>query len=366
ILADGTPIRLSGQDAQRGTFSQRHIVLHDAKTGEAYCPLQHLKEAKASFAVYNSPLSENAAMGFEYGYSVEAPDALVLWEAQFGDFVNGAQIIIDQFLSAARSKWGQEPALVLLLPHGYEGQGPEHSSARLERFLQLAAMDNMRVANLTSAAQYFHLLRRQAARLDRDPRPLVLMTPKSLLRNPMASSTPAQFMEGTFRPVIDDPKAQDRKAKVSRLVLCSGKVAIDLESSDQRDEAEHVAVARVEQLAPFQGTIIGDIVNSYPNLKEIVWLQEEPKNMGAWTFMVQRLRELVSDAFPVRYIGRPERASPAEGTLEHHNEEQAAIVAAAFAPERTNAGQSGENGAAHGASKRSTRERAAVAVTSAR
>ncbi len=200
ILADGAPIRLTGQDAQRGTFSQRHVVLHDAKTGQVYTPLQHLKEAKASFAIYNSPLSENAAMGFEYGYTVQAPEALVLWEAQFGDFVNGAQVIIDQFLSAARSKWGQEPALVLLLPHGYEGQGPEHSSARLERFLQLAALDNMRVANLTSAAQYFHLLRRQAARLDRDPRPLVLMTPKSLLRNPMASSSPAQFLEGHLPP----------------------------------------------------------------------------------------------------------------------------------------------------------------------
>lgn len=365
ILANGTPIRLTGQDAERGTFSQRHVVLHDSKTGDSYCPLQHLNEAQASFAIYNSPLSENAAMGFEYGYSVQASEALVLWEAQFGDFVNGAQIIIDQFLSAARSKWGQEPALVLLLPHGYEGQGPEHSSARLERFLQLAAMDNMRVANLTSAAQYFHLLRRQAARLDRDPRPLVLMTPKSLLRNPMAASNPAQFMEGTFRPVIDDAKAQDRKERVSRLVLCSGKVAIDLESSDQRDDAEHVAVVRVEQLAPFQGSIIGDIISSYPNLKEIVWLQEEPKNMGAWTFMVQRLRELVNDAYPVRYIGRSEHASPAEGTLEHHNEEQAAIVAAAFAPDTASESHGGANGALR-ETKRSSREREAVAATSGR
>jgi 2-oxoglutarate dehydrogenase E1 component len=364
ILADGHPIRLSGQDSQRGTFSQRHLVLHDAKTGEEYLPLQHLKEATASFAVYNSPLSENAVMGFEYGYSVEAPEALVLWEAQFGDFVNGAQIVIDQFLSAARAKWGQEPALVLLLPHGYEGQGPEHSSARLERFLQLAANDNMRVANLTSAAQYFHLLRRQALRLDRDPRPLVLMTPKSLLRNPMAASSPAQLTEGTFRPVIDDPKAESRRDKVTRLVLCTGKVAIDLESSDRRDEAEHVAVVRVEQLAPFQGSILGGIIDGYPNLQELVWVQEEPKNMGAWTFMVQRLRELIKDRYPVRYIGRPERSSPAEGSLEQHNEEQAAIVAAALgkAPEVSEA--NGANGAAEPSGKKARRgERAAVAAS---
>jgi 2-oxoglutarate dehydrogenase E1 component len=358
ILADGSPIRLTGQDAQRGTFSQRHLVLHDAKTGEEFAPLQHLKEARASFAVYNSPLSENAAMGFEYGYSVEAPEALVLWEAQFGDFVNGAQIVIDQFLSAARAKWGQEPALVLLLPHGYEGQGPEHSSARLERFLQLAANDNMRVANLTSAAQYFHLLRRQAARLDRDPRPLVLMTPKSLLRNPLAASAPAQLTEGTFRPVIDDPDAQSRRDSVTRLVLCSGKVAVDLESSDLRGEAGHVAVARVEQLAPFQGTILGEVIDGYPNLHEIVWVQEEPKNMGAWTFMVQRLRELIKDRYPVRYIGRPERSSPAEGSLEQHNEEQAAIVAAAYAPEA----RTEPNGAGDAETKKS-RRRAAVAAS---
>jgi 2-oxoglutarate dehydrogenase E1 component len=364
ILADGNPIRLTGQDAQRGTFSQRHLVLHDAKTGEEFAPLQHLKEAKASFAAYNSPLSENAAMGFEYGYSVQAPEALVLWEGQFGDFVNGAQIIIDQFLSAARAKWGQEPSLVLLLPHGYEGQGPEHSSARLERFLQLAANDNMRVANVTSAAQYFHLLRRQAARLDRDPRPLVLMTPKSLLRHPMAASTPAQFTEGTFRPVIDDPKAADRRDKVTRLVLCSGKVAVDLESSDQRDEAENVAVVRVEQLAPFQSTIIGEVIDGYPNLQEIVWVQEEPKNMGAWTFMVQRLRELIHDRYPVRYIGRPERSSPAEGSLDQHNDEQATIVAAAFT---VKASANGANGAAPDAeetrTRRPSRDRAVVAAS---
>ena len=330
ILSDSHPIRLTGQDAERGTFSQRHLVLHDSKTGQTYNPLDVLPEAKASFAVYNSPLSENACMGFEYGYSVHAPEALVLWEGQFGDFSNGAQVIIDQFLVSARAKWAQDPSLVLLLPHGYEGQGPEHSSARLERYLQLAAEDNIRVANCSTAAQYFHLLRRQAARLDSDPRPLILMTPKSLLRHPLASSSPEEFTSGTFWPVIDDPKAADHREKVTRLVLCSGRVTVDLESSPQRDETA-VAIARVEQLAPFQRTAIGNVVAEYPNLQEIVWLQEEPKNMGAWSFIGSRIQELVGNDIPVRYVGRPERSSPAVGSLDRHNQEQAAIVAAAFA-----------------------------------
>jgi len=367
ILADGTPIRLTGQDAQRGTFSQRHLVLHDAKTGEPYSPLERLPDAKASFAVYNSPLSENAAMGFEYGYSVHAPEALVLWEGQFGDFANGAQIIIDQFLAAARSKWGQTPSLVLLLPHGYEGQGPEHSSARLERFLLLSAQDNLRVANCTSAAQYFHLLRRQAARLESDPRPLILMTPKSLLRHPMATSSPEEFTEGTFKPVIDDPKAADRREQVTRLVLCSGKVAIDLESASRRDEASDVAVVRVEQLAPFQNTALGNVITGYPNLREIVWLQEEPRNMGAWAFMGTRLRDLVEDRLPVRYIGRQERASPAEGSLDQHNATQAAIVEAAFAdtlaPDDSRRARKDVNGTAD--EKAGARGKAAVSTSTA-
>ncbi len=331
MLQEGTPVRLTGQDAQRGTFSQRHLVLHDAKSGDVYAPLEHIPGATASFAVYNSPLSENACVGFEYGYSVNAPEALVIWEAQFGDFVNGAQVIIDQFLSAARSKWGQNPSLVMLLPHGYEGQGPEHSSARLERFLQLAAQDNIRVANCTTAAQYFHLLRRQAARLQNDPRPLVLMTPKSLLRHPLAGSSPAEFIEGTFRPVLDDPKAADRKDVVTRLILCSGKIAVDLETADAREGAEQVAVARVEQLAPFQNTAITKVIDNYPNVKEIVWLQEEPRNMGAWGYMGPRLRGLVEDTLSVRYIGRPDQASPAEGFAELHQAAQKAIVHGAFA-----------------------------------
>lgn len=328
IISDGIPVRLSGQDAERGTFSQRHLVLHDPNTDTTWTPLQSLPEAKASFAVYNSPLSEAAVVGFEYGYSVAAPGRLVLWEGQFGDFANGAQIMIDQFIAAARSKWMQLPSLVMLLPHGYEGQGPEHSSGRLERFLQLSAQDNLRVANCTSAAQYFHLLRRQALRLDVDPRPLILMTPKSLLRNPLASSDLAEFTQGTFMPVLDDPFVAESREKVTRIVFCSGKVAIDLVASKSRETANNVAIVRVEQLAPFQNTAIRAVLNAYPNATELVWLQEEPKNMGAWSFMEPRLRELTGSQ--ITYLGRPERASPAEGALYIHNDEQARIVESAF------------------------------------
>jgi 2-oxoglutarate dehydrogenase E1 component len=331
ILADGTPIRLTGQDAERGTFSQRHLVLHNPDTGLTTTPLQNFAGAKASFAVYNSALSEAACVGYEYGYSIQSPETLVLWEAQFGDFVNGAQIMIDQFIVAARQKWQQEPGLVLLLPHGYEGQGPEHSSGRLERFLQLVAQDNIRVANCTTSAQYFHLLRRQAKLLPIDRRPLVVMTPKALLRNPLASSPVADLVQGTFLPVIDDASAIERREKVTRLVLCSGKVIVDLEGSSERPTAERVAVVRVEQLAPFQNSALRSVISSYPNLKEIVWAQEEPRNMGAWTYMEPRLRELTGGDLPIRYVGRPDRASPAEGSLATHNEIQAEIVAAAYA-----------------------------------
>lgn len=331
ILADGTPIRLTGQDAERGTFSQRHMVLHNPDTGLTTTPLQRLPQARASFAIYNSALSEAACVGFEYGYSVQAPETLVLWEAQFGDFVNGAQIMIDQFIAAARQKWQQEPGLVLLLPHGYEGQGPEHSSGRLERFLQLVAQDNIRVANCTTSAQYFHLLRRQAKLLPIDRRPLVVMTPKALLRNPLASSPVADLVQGTFLPVIDDVAATGRRESVTRLVLCSGKVIVDLEGSSERPNAERVAVVRVEQLAPFQNSALRTVIANYPNLQEIVWAQEEPRNMGAWTYMEPRLRELTGGELPIRYVGRPDRASPAEGSLYTHNEVQAEIVARAYA-----------------------------------
>ena len=331
IISEGTPIRLTGQDAERGTFSQRHLVLHDPDTGSSTMPLQSLPTATASFAVYNSPLSEAACVGFEYGYSIQSPETLVLWEAQFGDFVNGAQIMIDQFITAARAKWEQEPGLVLLLPHGYEGQGPEHSSGRLERFLQLVAQDNIRVANCTTSGQYFHLLRRQAKLLPIDRRPLVVMTPKSLLRNPLASSPVSDLTQGTFRPVIDDVAAASRRDQVTRLILCSGKVIVDLEGSSERTTAERVAVARVEQIAPFQNSALRQLLAGYPHLQEIVWVQEEPRNMGAWSYMEPNLRDLAGAQYTVRYVGRPERASPAVGSLATHNEEQARIVAAAYA-----------------------------------
>jgi 2-oxoglutarate dehydrogenase E1 component len=330
ILADGVPIRLTGQDSERGTFSQRHLVLHDVRNGARYTPLQNLPAARAAFAVYNSPLSENATLGFEYGYSVYAPETLVLWEAQFGDFANGAQVIIDQFIVSARAKWRQTPSLVLLLPHGYEGQGPEHSSARLERFIQLAATDNIRIANCTTAAQYFHLLRRQAASLAGDPRPLVVMTPKSLLRHPLAASQPEELSSGRFQNLIDDPIARARPHAVSRLILCSGKIAIDLISSPQRAAAEHVAIVRVEELYPFPRVEIEETLAAYPNLREIIWVQEEPRNMGAWRYMAPRLRTLAGPARPVAYIGRPRRASPAEGSADAHAVEQARIINDAF------------------------------------
>jgi 2-oxoglutarate dehydrogenase E1 component len=333
--------------------------------------LQTLPQAKASFAVYNSPLSENAAVGFEYGYTVHAPEALVLWEAQFGDFANGAQVIIDQFLAAARAKWQQEPALVLLLPHGYEGQGPEHSSARLERFLQLFAEGNLLVANPTTAAQYFHLLRRQAKSLASDRRPLVVMTPKSLLRNPLAASTLDELAEGEFQAVLDDPRRAETPEAVTRLVLCSGKLAVELDSSPQREEVADVAIARVERLAPFPDEEITRVLARYPNLSEIVWAQEEPRNMGAWTYVEPRLRELlqvqgqgqgdrIERPLPLRYAGRPERASPAEGSLDRHGVEQARIIQAALvdAPSVAVAANGRRSEKANGAARNGARTKA--------
>ncbi|MGK7312450.1 MAG: 2-oxoglutarate dehydrogenase E1 component [Candidatus Longimicrobiales bacterium M2_2A_002] len=327
LLAEGTPIRLTGQDSARGTFSQRHLTLRDTETGEGYTPLRHLDEARAPFEVYNSPLSEAGAMGFEYGYSTAAATSLILWEAQFGDFVNGAQVIVDQFLAAGRAKWGQTSRLVLLLPHGYEGQGPEHSSARLERFLQLAAEDNIRVANCTTPGQYFHLLRRQA-RLD-ELRPLIVFTPKSLLRHPKAVSATADLTDGGLRLVLDDPRGADRADDVARVVLCSGKVFYDLLTSDKWDEADDVAVVRVEQLYPFPENALADVLDRYGSAKELVWVQEEPSNMGAWTYMRPWLDRL-ADGREVGYVGRPERASPAEGYKKAHDDQQARIVREAF------------------------------------
>jgi 2-oxoglutarate dehydrogenase E1 component len=328
LLEDGIPIRLSGQDTERGTFSHRHLVLHDPETGETATPMQRLPGANASFEVYNSPLSEYAALGFEYGYSVSAPDALVLWEAQFGDFVNGAQIVIDQFMVAGRSKWNQTSRLTLLLPHGYEGNGPEHSSARLERFLQLGAQDNIRVANCTTAAQFFHLLRRQA--LDVVARPLVVMTPKGLLRLKGASSSLEELSEGTFQPVLDDPRAD--RDDVERLVLCSGKLYYDIAGHDLHEATKGVAVARLEQLYPFPVEAVESLLRRYPRLEQVVWAQVEPQNKGPWRSIRHRLEQTVraSTARGLHYVGRTWKASPSEGYPTAHQVEQDRIVRAAF------------------------------------
>ncbi|MGE5618793.1 MAG: 2-oxoglutarate dehydrogenase E1 component [Sphingomonadaceae bacterium] len=330
ILAEGTPIRLTGQDTARGTFSQRHAVLHDVETGATYVPLQRLPSARAACGIWDSPLSETATMGFEYGYSLQAPEALVLWEAQYGDFVDAAQTVVDAFVVSARSKWGVSNSLVLLLPHGYEGQGPEHSSARLERFLQMAAEDNMRIANCTTAAQYFHILRRQAKLLALDPRPLVLMTPKSLLRHPLAASALEELSQGRFQPVIDDARARENPDAVRRLVLCSGKVYVDLvtariETAGGQGPTQ-TAIVRVEELYPFPAEEIRRIVEGYPGLHEVAWVQEEPRNMGAWTYVAPRLRDLLQDRWPLLYVGRTRRASPAEGAHEWHVREQRRVV----------------------------------------
>ena len=326
LLVEGIPVRLTGQDTERGTFSHRHLVLHDVNTGERYAPIQHLPGATASFEVHNSPLSEYAAVGFEYGYSVAAPEALVLWEAQFGDFVNGAQIILDQFVVAGLSKWGETTRLTLLLPHGYEGNGPEHSSARLERFLQSTAQDNIRVVNCSTAAQHFHVLRRQA--LEPVARPLVVMTPKGLLRLRDAASSLADLTGGVFKPVIDDASAD--KERVRRLVLCSGKVYYDIAGHELRPAADTVAVARVEQLYPFPKKQTAALVGSYPSLAEVVWAQEEPQNMGAWRSIRHRLEEACPPGVRLRYVGRPWRASPSEGYPTSHLREQDRIVRAAL------------------------------------
>jgi 2-oxoglutarate dehydrogenase E1 component len=332
ILEDGIPIRLTGEDVGRGTFSHRHAVFRDVDTGARYVPLQKLPQARASFEVHNSPLSENATVGFEYGYNIQSPERLVLWEAQYGDFINGAQVILDQFLTSARAKWGQTPSLVLLLPHGYEGQGPEHSSARPERFFAAAADINLRLANCTTAAQFFHLLRRQALLLKTDPLPLIVLTPKSLLRHPLVASSPRDLAEGAWRPVIDDAQAQERVQDVRRIILCSGKVYVDLANAEERTDDRRTAVCRVEQLYPFPAAEVTDLLARYPKADEVVWLQEEPLNMGAWDFVRPALEELLDGSLPVRYLGRPRSASPSEGSLAWHAINQRMLVAEAFAP----------------------------------
>lgn len=334
ILADGTPIRLTGQDTERGTFAHRHAVLHDRETNKTFTPLQEFEDSAASFAIYNSPLSEQAAVGYEYGYNVFSPETLVLWEAQFGDFVNGAQVILDQWVSAARAKWGQKSGLVLLLPHGYEGAGPEHSSARLERFLQMAAENNWTVANCTSAAQYFHILRRQAAILQKNAvRPLVIMTPKSLLRNKAASSKPVEFTDNEFQAVLEHTNLGKEEDKVERVVLCSGKIGVELDEhlkKNNEEDTSWIHIARVEELYPFPRRLIRELLQRFPHLKEVKWVQEEPKNMGAWTFMESRILEILPENVELSYIGRTYRSSPAEGVSSAHKTEQARIVNETF------------------------------------
>jgi 2-oxoglutarate decarboxylase len=326
LIGEGTPIRLTGQDTVRGTFSQRHQTVWDTENGEAYTPIQHLDGARAAFELHNSPLSEYAAVGFEYGYAVAAPEALVIWEAQYGDFVNGAEIIIDQFIIAGLAKWRQTSRLTLLLPHGYEGSGPEHSSARLERFLALGAEGNIRVCYPTTPAQYFHLLRRQA----RHPelRPLVVMTPKSLLRLPEASSTLAELTTGTFASVLDDPSVADETgaAGVRRVVICSGKIYYDLVTSEERGAHPELAIVRTERLYPFPTEELERVLARYPALERVSWVQEEPRNMGARKFVLPKIRHLVPFRIPLGDISRPERSRPAEGYPAAHAAEQARIV----------------------------------------
>jgi len=329
ILEDGTPIRLTGEDVERGTFSQRHAVLHDRNTGRRLVPLQAMPHARAACEIWNSPLSENAAVGFEYGYNIKAPDRLVVWEAQYGDFVNGAQVVLDEFVLSARAKWGQQPSLVLLLPHAYEGQGPDHASARPERFLQLASDINMRLANCTTAAQYFHLLRRQAALLQRDPLPLVVLTPKSLLRHPRVASTPRELAEGRWRQVIDDEERQAHAGDVRRLVFCSGKIAIDLLTSPIRKTTPEVAVCRVEQIYPLPVRDMLGAIEGYPRVEEIVWAQEEPENMGAWDFVRPTIEGLVG-ARRLAVLARPRSSSPAEGSAARHGRTQERLLAQAL------------------------------------
>jgi 2-oxoglutarate dehydrogenase E1 component len=331
VLADGIPVRLSGQDSERGTFSHRHAVLHDTVTGNTFIPLQNFPLARASFAVHNSPLSEAAVVGFEYGYSIQAPHVLVLWEAQYGDFINSAQVMVDEFVASGYAKWRQTPSLVLLLPHGYEGQGPDHSSARIERFLRLCSSDNIRVANCTTASQYFHLLRHQASLLEQSPRPLVIFTPKSLLRHRRAQSRLSELSSGHFLPVLDDERARPVAAEVTRVVLCSGKVFVDLIDYAEKHQVRSVAVVRVEQLYPIPQEALHATVASYPQCREVVWAQEEPRNMGAWPYLGPRIRDLLGGQLPVRYAGRPERGSPAEGAPEVHVIEQERLIEEAFA-----------------------------------
>ncbi len=327
LLLEKTPVRLSGQDCRRGTFSHRHAVFYDYETRERHIPLEHLDPAQAKFCVHNSFLSEFAVLGFDYGYSLSYPSMLTLWEAQFGDFSNGAQVIIDQFISSAESKWQTPSDLVTLLPHGYEGMGPEHSSARLERYLQLCAEKNMIVGNFTTPAQYFHALRRQKHRDFR--KPLILMTPKSLLSRPEAVSPESDFLEGScFQEVLPDTKTFAKPGDVERVIFCSGKVYYDLVARRQENAIENAAIIRIEQLYPFHRELVSAIINQYSNASKFVWCQEEPLNMGAWSYIAPRLERAVGHK--IRYAGRGTASSPAPGSKAIHYREQKQLLVNAF------------------------------------
>ncbi|MED4474350.1 MULTISPECIES: 2-oxoglutarate dehydrogenase E1 component [Oceanobacillus] len=336
ILKDGIPIRITGQDTERGTFAHRHMVLYDVETGEKYCPLHGIEDAKATFEIRNSPLSEVAVLGFEYGYSIHSPETLVIWEAQFGDFANVAQVMFDQFISSARAKWGDKSNLVMLLPHGFEGQGPEHSSARLERFLQMAAENNWIIAYPTSSAQFFHLIRRQAKLGGEDvARPLVVMTPKSsMIRNPRMASEAAEFTDVKFKSLRNQPNfAISKDAK--RLLIGTGKIMVDIEETmdGSSENYDWLRIVRLEQIYPFPQKELEEIINELPNLEEIVWVQEEPRNMGAWDFVDDYVRPLLKDGQKIRYIGRPDRSAPAVGLPNVHKFEQNQIIQQAINPE---------------------------------
>jgi 2-oxoglutarate dehydrogenase E1 component len=334
LLLENHSVRLSGQDVGRGTFSHRHAVLYDYEDGHQYLPLSQLVRPGQRLEVWGSSLSEFAVMGFEFGFSLCSPSTLVMWEGQFGDFVNGAQIVIDQFLSSSEKKWGEPGGLVLLLPHGYEGMGPEHSSARIERFLQLCAQENMQVANCTTPAQYFHILRRQMrAGAEGKPihKPLVLLTPKSLLRNPLAVSRLDDLTSGTFEEVLRDTSGIP-VAGVKRILLCSGKVYYDLQERRKKTNANHVAIVRVEQMYPFPAAALQSALDEYPATAEVYWVQEEPKNMGPWRFMQENIQPLLDGSKrTLKHVGRPESASPAVGTSHRHDYEQNEVVDDAFA-----------------------------------
>ncbi len=327
LLLEGTPVRLSGQDSVRGTFSQRHTALTDIHSGEDYFPLNHITPKQAKIEALDSFLSEAAVLGFEYGYSTADPLALVMWEAQFGDFSNGAQVIIDNFIVVSYEKWKLRNSVVMLLPHGYEGQGPEHSSARLERFLILCAENNMQVCNVTTPAQYFHLLRRQMKNAVR--KPLVLMTPKSLLRLPEASSPKEDFITGTFKEIIDDTTISKEK-KNDRVILTSGKVYYDLIKYRNSNNIDHVPIVRIEQFYPYNADKFKQLLAGYSDTQKIIWVQEEPKNMGAWNFLSLRLYDDLAEGQKLHYVGRPEGASPAVGSAKKSNKQQKDLIEKAF------------------------------------